>query len=148
MIRDTSLEAYQRIKAEGLLSEKRMAAFEVLFHHGPATAMELRKHFPKNHVDSQIRARLGELRTLGVAYERGVKVCSVTGMNVIEWEVTKNIPMKPDKPKRKRIKCNGCNGRGFVYQNIPSPQSQQMDITEYLEKNTTRDVSDPQGPMI
>lgn len=112
MIRDTSIEAYNTIKNNGLLSERRFQVYEVLFAHGPATAMELRRFFPKGFVDSQIRARLNELRQLGCARESKERPCSVTGMNVIEWEVTDKLPVKFEKSEK--IKCEHCNGKGYT----------------------------------
>lgn len=111
-IRKTSLESYKTIKENGLLSQRRFETYELLFKHGPATAMELRKYFPKNSVDSQIRARLNELREHGVAYERRERVCNVTGMNVIEWEVTDRLPLKLEK--KEKIKCKSCKGKGYI----------------------------------
>lgn len=108
-----------------------MQAYEVLFHHGPATAMELRSYFPKNHVDSQIRARLGELRDMGVAYEKRERPCSITGMNVIEWEVTERLPKKL-KSKSNYIKCSRCNGSGKIRNNI-SPKNNQLELEDYLK---------------
>lgn len=112
MIRETSVEAYNKIKENGLLSKRRWQVYDVLFHNGPATAMELRNRFPKGTVDSQIRARLNELRDLGVVHEKSERECRVTGMRVIEWEVTDRLPVKFDKPHRE--KCKTCNGKGYV----------------------------------
>jgi len=39
--RDTSIEAYRTIKANGLLSKRRLQVYEYLFNHGPATAKEI-----------------------------------------------------------------------------------------------------------
>lgn len=101
MIRDTSINAYHEIESRGLLSERRMEAYRLLFNHGPCTAMELRSLMPKGVVDSQIRARLNELRKLGVAKEIGTKRCSITSMEVIIWDVTSHIPTKilKDRPQ-------------------------------------------------
>jgi hypothetical protein len=45
------------------------------------------------NVLSQSRARFTELRELGVIYEKGIKKCSVTGRNVIEWDLTDRLPI-------------------------------------------------------
>ena len=110
-IRRTSIETYHKIKAEGLLSKKRQEVYDVLFESGPGTAMELRRFFPKGTVDSQIRARLNELRQMGCAYEVRERPCTITGQTVIEWDVTPNLPTKLDKPKK--VKCKTCDGRGY-----------------------------------
>jgi hypothetical protein len=41
--------------------------------------------------------RLNEMRAMGVVYEVGTKVCSVTGKVAIEWDVTDALPVKPPK---------------------------------------------------
>lgn len=105
-IRQTSIKAFNEIKSRGLLSQKRQEVYEILFKHGPATAMELRSHFPKGTVDSQIRARLNELRECGCAAEIMERECSVTGMKVILWDVTSKTPTKISKksvPNRKTL---------------------------------------------
>ena len=106
MARDTSIQAYKEIEANGLLSQRRWDAYKLLFNHGPCTAMELRAFMPKGVVDSQIRARLNELRELGVAQELGTRKCILTGMEVIVWDVTSKIP-KPIKktPEQTCLMC-------------------------------------------
>lgn len=112
MIRSTSREAYNTIKANGLLGKRQWEVYNLLFLHGPCTAMELRKFFPEGIVDSQIRARLNELRKFGVACEVRTRKCTVTGMNVIEWDVTDRLPIEP--PKKKQTKCPSCDGSGYL----------------------------------
>lgn len=68
----------------------------------------------KGTVDSQVRARLNELRNLGVAEEVGARVCSITKQTVIVWDVTSSLPVKLDDPKRK--KCPHCRGKGYFEQ--------------------------------
>lgn len=112
MVRRTSVDAYNAIKQNGLLSERRWQTYDVLYKFGPATAMELRKYFPKGHVDSQIRARLNELRELGVAYEVKERPCGVTGHVVIEWDVSDGLPLK--RKTIKKTKCINCGGSGYI----------------------------------
>jgi DnaJ-class molecular chaperone len=49
---------------------------------------------------------------MGVVKELGTKLCSITGKNVIEWEVTANLPVKFEKSKEN--KCPTCKGTGKV----------------------------------
>jgi len=96
MIRKTSIDPYHKIKSEGLLSEKRMDVYIALYEHGPCTGMELLQWMNKStRVDSQVRARLNELKKLGVAKEVGERKCSISGQNVILWAVTDQLPFKP-----------------------------------------------------
>jgi hypothetical protein len=118
MTRQTSVDAYHKIKDEGLLSARRWEAYDILFRHGPLTANELlaiaKQEDPSrswSHLET-LTKRLRELCQSGVADEVGTKICSITGMTVILWDVTAHIPVKFEKPKRH--KCNACNGRGYI----------------------------------
>lgn len=66
----------------------------------------------KSIVDSQVRARLNELREIGVAQEVGKRECRVTHQNVILWDVTRSLPLKLERPRKK--KCHHCHGRGYT----------------------------------
>lgn len=104
MARDTSIQAYRQIQAEGLLSERRFEAYKFIYEHGPLTANEMmykakelrmRTHI---HMES-LSKRLSELRDLGVIQEIGTKKCSISGRECIVWDVTSNLPVKPKKKK-------------------------------------------------
>jgi hypothetical protein len=98
--RRTSADVYRQIREEGLLSEMRFTVYDALFIHGPATAGEISKGLIQVGVPSgggragpgNVSARLVELRDLGTAEELGEKECSVTGRNVILWDVTDQLP--------------------------------------------------------
>lgn len=103
-IRQTSIDAYNEIEANGLLSKRRMEVYAVLFKSGPLTANEVFKIFSKNGdaatcAASNSAARFSELRDCGVICEVQVRKCSVTGMKVIEWDVTPNLPREVKKKK-------------------------------------------------
>lgn len=66
----------------------------------------MRNRLNGRNVLSQSRARFTELRNLGVIYEKGIKQCSVTGRNAIEWELTNKLPKNKKPPitqKQERI---------------------------------------------
>lgn len=110
MIRNTSMEAYRAVCEDGTLSRRRQETYISLFRHGPCTGSELLKKHQKsglNTTHSNIRARLGELRDLGLAEEVGERPCGVTGKNVIVWDVTAKVPTKNSSlSKEKRSKPN------------------------------------------
>ncbi len=114
-MRQTSIEAFNEIKNNGLLSQRRWEVYEALFNHGPCTANELRKHLAFKdgiNVNLNVVTRLGELRNFGVVFEVRERQCSITGIVVIEWDVTDRLPIRFDKPKR--LKCKYCNGKGYI----------------------------------
>ena len=114
MMRDTSLDAYYKIRDEGLLSKRRFEVYEALVKHGPCTANELfRKWKYRSHITQQnIHPRLGELRERGVVEEVRVKPCEVTGRMAIVWKANGKMPVKWDKPQREE--CRTCGGKGYV----------------------------------
>lgn len=116
-VRRTSIEAYNTIKENGLLSKRRWEVYEVLFNYGPLTGGEIGRKMASyrsavSTADRNIHARLTELRNFGVVYEVGERDCRVTGMSVIEWDVTEALPVKFEKPTR--IKCPHCKGKGYI----------------------------------
>jgi hypothetical protein len=96
MARKTSAEAYRTIEENGLLSKRRFEVYDCLYYHGPMTASETFRRIsggrPNYNFDSNTRARFTELRDQGVIAEIGEKKCAVTGMTVILWDVTSELP--------------------------------------------------------
>lgn len=116
MIRQTSIQAYNDIKFNGLLSKRRWQVYDILFKEGALTGSELAVKFKKQYgvfapSNTNVVTRLGELRDLGVAYEVKTTICSVTGMKVILWDVTSNLPLSMPK-KKPKSPCPCCNGTG------------------------------------
>lgn len=84
MVRDTSIEVYHRIEAEGLLSERRWQVYNILFHNGPLTSSELFEIFKEKYktpfrYNANVHSRLNELEKLGLAKEVGEKHCKTVG---------------------------------------------------------------------
>lgn len=96
MARDTSIETYHQIEAEGLLSAMRFRVYSTVFHMGPCTSGEafsyLQRHGFRDGPLTQSRARFTELRDLGVLQELGERPCSITGRTAILWDVTSKLP--------------------------------------------------------
>jgi hypothetical protein len=94
-VRQTSIDCYNQIKSEGLLTKRRLEVYEAIYNNAPCTSSEaLQNSLNGQNVLSQSRARFTELRNLGVIYEKGTRVCRVTGRNVIEWDLTDRLPKK------------------------------------------------------
>lgn len=100
--RQTSIDCYNQIRAEGLLSKRRLEVYEYLFNHGPMTMGELFSKIPqsKNVSQASITPRFAELRDFGVIYEKCVRECKVTGRTVIEWDLTNKLPQKKIKKQQ------------------------------------------------
>ena len=89
-IRQTSINCYNQIKAEGLLSKRRLEVYEAILRNAPCTTNEALKYIQSGSYG--VGSRTTELRDLGVIYEKQVRPCLVTGRNVIEWELTDKLP--------------------------------------------------------
>jgi hypothetical protein len=107
MARQTSINCFNQIKAQGLLSKRRLEVYEAIYKSAPCTSSEaMIGSLNSTNVLSQSRARFTELRELGVIYEKGEKKCSVTGRVVIEWDLTDKLPINtknPISPKKQRV---------------------------------------------
>lgn len=115
MIRQTSIDVYHQIEAEGLLSKLRLEVYKALFKSGPCTALELySRAFKGTHRDHSITPRFSELEASGVIRSVGETKCKISGRTVILWDVTSKLPEKIKKPTK--IKCKHCNGKGFFIQ--------------------------------
>lgn len=119
MIRKTSIEAYRAIMDNGLLSKRREQVYDCLYTYGPLTRNQLsellrvRYHVTIN--PNLVSSRLVELRDFGCAYEVKETVCPQTGMTVILWDVTENLPVKPAKKAVEECTaCPQCGGSGKV----------------------------------
>jgi hypothetical protein len=88
MVRQTSKQAYDEIFYNGLLSEARWKSYKDLFWNGPSTAREQEARTG----DCNGHRRLRDLVDLGVALEVGTRVCTITGMEVVLWDVTDRLP--------------------------------------------------------
>ena len=94
--RQTSIDCYNQIKAEGLLSKLRFRVYEWLYNNGPATAQEVTTGLANGSQDhGSFSTRLSELRDHGVVKECGLVNSKTTGRTVILWDVTSNLPVKP-----------------------------------------------------
>jgi hypothetical protein len=103
MTRQTSIEAYNKIRDEGLLGHLQFAVYAVLWERGPMTQGELwHDHFP-NAQRHSIAPRFAELHKRGVIAPVGERPCRVTGVNSLLWDVTAMLPQDPP-PSQKGLK--------------------------------------------
>ena len=93
-MRQTSIECYKKIKASGLLSKRRFETYEALMKIAPCTASEVQLSIGYNNGGRDCMKRISELRDRGVICEVRTRKCTVTGKNVIEWDLTDNLPTK------------------------------------------------------
>ena len=92
-IRQTSIDCFNKINAQGLLSKRRLQTYNALIKIAPCTASELQKSMDYNDGGRDCMKRLSELRNLGVIYEKKERKCNITGKVVIEWDLTDKLPI-------------------------------------------------------
>jgi hypothetical protein len=82
-IRQTSAKAFKEEMENGNIPRRRREVFEYLFYHGPKTGSELdyELRYPSAH------KRLSELKEMGLIIELGGRKCTITGKDVVEWDV-------------------------------------------------------------
>ena len=90
-IKQTSLEAYDAIKANGTLSQMRFRAYSIVRFYGPITGLELNMKGTGTQRHS-LHKRLSELEALGIVEVVGNRRCRVTGRKVEEWDITDEVP--------------------------------------------------------
>jgi len=117
--RQTSIDCYNKIKQEGLLSKRRLEVYEAILSTAPCTSSEAIRNAKTTFGVFGVSSRFTELRDLGVIYEKGEKKCSITGRNVIEWDLTDRLPVnvkKTIKTKKQKIN-NALNLLRVLYKN-------------------------------
>ena len=136
--RQTSIDCYNQIKANGLLSKKRLEVYEAILKNAPCTSGEAFSTMTtKENQISQSRARFTELRELGVIYEKGTRKCRITGKNVIEWDLTNRLPIifKNKKQTKKQKINNVINCLRELYKNRNVSTSEDWKkIAELIKK--------------
>jgi predicted transcriptional regulator len=104
--RQTSIDCFNQIKANGLLSKQRFEVYLALLNLGkPSTTREV---YATMNVDKQEATRFTELRNLGVIYEKSTRKCNITGKTAIEWDLTDKLPLKEKAPvvtKKQKIEA-------------------------------------------
>ena len=133
--RQTSIDCFNKIKQEGLLSKRRLEVYEAILKNAPCTTNEALKDV---HSGSHgVGSRTTELRDAGVIYEKDVRPCMVTGRNVIEWDLTDRLPVnikKSTKTKKHRVD-DALNSLRELYRNKNTCSDQDWKMAADLIKS-------------
>tara|TARA_R110002020_G_scaffold6916_3_gene29316 strand:- start:288 stop:698 length:411 start_codon:yes stop_codon:yes gene_type:complete len=115
--RQTSIDCFNQIKQEGLLSNMRFRVYSALLAMGkPSTTREVYKTM---NVIKQEATRFTELRKLGVIYEVQNRKCTITGRTSIEWDLTDKLPVdfKNHNKTKQQKKNDALNSLRELYKN-------------------------------
>lgn len=133
--RQTSIDCYNQIREEGLLSNMRFRVYSALLAMGkPSTTREV---YATMNVIKQEATRFTELRKLGVIYEVQNRKCNITGRTSIEWDLTDRLPIKIKKCNRtKKHKIDDAlNSLRKLYKNKDTSTDQDWKTVADLIKN-------------
>jgi hypothetical protein len=133
-MRQTSIDCYNAIKADGLLSKRRLQVYESIFNYAPCTASEV---FNDKNLKTNQSGRFTELRDLGVIYEKGERLCNVTGRNVIEWDLTDRLPVntKSSTNTKKHSINEALNSLRQLYKNKDDSTNEDWKLVANLINN-------------
>ena len=133
--RQTSIDCYNKIKLEGLLSKRRLEVYEALLSTAPCTSSEAIRNAKTTFGVFGVSSRFTELRDLGVIYEKDVRPCKVTGRNVIEWDLTDRLPINfKNKNKTKKQKVNDAlNSLRELYKNKDSTNEDWKIVADLIK---------------
>lgn len=95
-MRETSLDAYRTIEANGMLSRRRWEVYSYTFHNGPTTAKRAWRALAPQSNSGVITTRFSELQERGVLKDVGQEVDEDSGMMATLWDVTADLPRKVD----------------------------------------------------
>lgn len=95
-VRDTSILAYNTIKANGMLAKGCWRIYSYLYRHGPKTAREV---FEALGLQTNQSGRFTVMHRWGVIRPIRKRVCTVTTFVAYEWDVTSKIPKGTKEPK-------------------------------------------------
>jgi len=133
--RQTSIDCYNQIKEEGLLSNMRFRVYSALLAMGkPSTTREV---YETMNVIKQEATRFTELRKLGVIYEVQNRTCTITGRTSIEWDLTDRLPVnikKSNRTKKHKID-DALNSLRELYKNKDTSTDQDWKLVADLIKS-------------
>jgi hypothetical protein len=134
--RQTSIDCYNQIKTEGLLSKMRFKVYEAILKKAPCTSAEvLSTMLSKNSAITSSRARFTELRELGVIYEVQNRQCTITGRTSIEWDLTDRLPISvknTNKTKKHRIN-DALDSLRLLYKNKDSTNEDWKIVADLIK---------------
>ena len=133
--RQTSIDCYNQIKQEGLLSKMKFKVYSALLTIGkPSTTREV---YETMNVVKQEATRFTELRNLGVIYEVQNRKCAITGRTSIEWWLTDRLPVKiknHNKTKKQRVD-DALNSLRLLYKNKNTSTNEDWKMVANLIKS-------------
>ena len=126
-VRDTSMEVYLKILNNGLIGQKQVEVYEILFKYGPLTGSQvanwMKELNQKSDVSETVRNRLNELKAMGIVDELPKVKCPVTTHTVYQYDVNRRLPVKPPRHLTKKQKRDSIKRQlTDIGRTVPMPQ--------------------------
>ncbi len=145
--RPSQVRAYRKIMESGLLTRRREEIYDWLFHQEePVTAGEAAAALSRDR--GATSARLGDLVRLTVAREAGERKCRISGMTVLQYEVTDNLPIEEDSTSVQEVTITLVFGEGqnpTLYEeavpHLASEDAVDYDIKWRIRTATNRELA-------
>jgi hypothetical protein len=98
-INQNSMDAFNHIKKNGLLSDKRLKVYQIFVQNpegltGSEVSAIYKNNYPSSQYSETIRNRITELREMGVLDEVGNVECRFTKRTVMKYRVNTKMPTK------------------------------------------------------
>lgn len=114
MVRDTSIKTYYQILDEGILGERQVEVYELLYQKPNLTDREITAEL--HQVDpNYTRPRRKELLDMGLIESSGKRQCSITHREVYQWRALEQAQYKKLPKKKDKLQCPTCKGKGYVW---------------------------------
>lgn len=102
MVQKTSIDTYYHIKNSGILSDKRLKVYEILYEHpegltGSQVSDIFKSKYPSAKNSETIRNRITELKNMNLVMEMGIVDCEFSNRKVMKFCLTDNLPTKLEK---------------------------------------------------
>lgn len=106
MIQKTSVETFIQVQNSGLLSEKRLRVYEIIYEYGALTGAQVseiyRSKYPSATHSETIRNRITELVQMNLVKQAGTVVCDKTKRKVHTYLCSNELPSTPQKKVSKK----------------------------------------------
>jgi len=110
MVRETSVEVYNRITNQGLLPKKRIQVYKIIYQGGALTGSQIAQRYKQQYPTAQhsesIRNRITELVQQGVVDEVGTVECPITKNRVLQFKTNNSLPVKLTQKITKKQKIS------------------------------------------
>ena len=117
VVRDTSIESYNKLKEEGLLSARQIQVYDMLrsLNYG---SIDRQLAFLCNLPINSITGRRHELEEMSLVMSIGKVLDTKTNRNVNTWAINPtpdySMAKKIATERGVRIRCPCCEGKGYI----------------------------------